>query len=69
MEPEILVTFGGKFVGSGKLWEGEFFTYTLLNHLNFKSYVCSTYSRNSRKYIHTIEHFPTLKKNELYVLM
>lgn len=36
MEQKIFVTFGGKFVGTGKLWEGEFFTYTLLNCFNFK---------------------------------
>lgn len=39
MEQKIFITFGGKFVGTGKLWEGEFFTYTLLNCFNFKLYI------------------------------
>lgn len=75
MEQEILVTFAVEFFGSGKPWEGYFFTYTLLNCRNFKLHVCGTYPRNLMylinilKYIHTIEHFPTLKKNELNILM
>lgn len=47
---------------------------TLLNCFNFKLYICSTYLRNLPskyilKYFPAIEHFPTLKKNELKILM
>ena len=73
MQQKILLTFGGKFVGIGELWEGEF-SHMLLKLFNFKLYIRSTYLRNTPskyrlKHIAMIEHFPSLKKNELKFLM